>query len=918
MRILRYLSKRVLAIALAFVLISGTANAATVLPVPLGGTGASSFTSNAILKGNNRGAVQSSGVSIDSSNNFSGARNLVMDSSVYTVGPTGSGAKYITDGTGDQSEINQAMNDCVGASSPKCNGVRLLPNTYSISDLVTIPSGINLSCSAHIVDYCIIKAANGYTHATGVYGQDGTSSSLSYHIIVGNKTATLTNADIEWITFDANGQNTGYTVTDDGTNQAIRFVQCTDVTFSHNKVINSINWSLVTYSCTRLREEANIVTGGWSNTYTQNDGIHNRGCQYCYIIGNYIDTNGAGTSGDDSIAVGTDQNSSGRDSHDVIIANNVLSSNSRSILIFNSSTSSANFETYNILVSSNISFYSRNVAIEVQKIGNTNYGHLNSIKIDNNQLYNFGQSGAAAGDGAGIQLQQGTAYVVMKGIHITNNTIRRSVNTSYGYGINVAAKTAGLTINSNEISEIAAQYLIRVGGSSYPVTNFTINGNRLDATTGTACATNCRMILIYGGSRGVIAGNQFYGESSGGFTQGILIDAAATAGNDADGVANAESSQYLNVYGNELHDLDRGITEENLGADPNNNQFSNNVMDSVSTRYLVIGSASQVTDYDGTNLTTNKTFAPLTNDGAALGTSSLGFSDGFFASGAVLNFNNGDVTLTHSTDTLTLAGGTFVSPTITASTSLTSPLIIGGTGTTSTLTFKTTTGVGTTNADMIFQVGNNGATEAMRILNSGLIGIGISAPSAKLDVRGANIDTDSTTVGNLNVATTDAQAIDKGGSITLGGYRDDAATTYRNFASISGRKQSGTTGASDGYLMFEVNQAGGMSEKWRMTSTGHIVYTGDDPAVASGAGDCGTSPSITGSDNNGRVTVGSSTNGGKCTVTFAAAWTTAPICVANNETTGNLLRAASTTTTTVALTGTLTAGDKLDFICTGL
>ena len=46
-----------------------------------------------------------------------------------------------------------------------------------------------------------------------------------------------------------------------------------------------------------------------------------------------------------------------------------------------------------------------------------------------------------------------------------------------------------------------------------------------------------------------------------------------------------------------------------------------------------------------------------TSDGQALGTSSLMFSDLFLASGSVLNFNNGDVTLTHASNLLTLDGG---------------------------------------------------------------------------------------------------------------------------------------------------------------------------------------------------------------------------------------------------------------------
>jgi hypothetical protein len=51
--------------------------------------------------------------------------------------------------------------------------------------------------------------------------------------------------------------------------------------------------------------------------------------------------------------------------------------------------------------------------------------------------------------------------------------------------------------------------------------------------------------------------------------------------------------------------------------------------------------------------------SPLASDGAALGSSSLMWSDLFLASGAVINFNNGDVTLIHSADTLTLGGGNF-------------------------------------------------------------------------------------------------------------------------------------------------------------------------------------------------------------------------------------------------------------------
>ena len=91
-----------------------------------------------------------------------------------------------------------------------------------------------------------------------------------------------------------------------------------------------------------------------------------------------------------------------------------------------------------------------------------------------------------------------------------------------------------------------------------------------------------------------------------------------------------------------------------------------------------------------------------------------------------------------ATGSLLASGGVTTAPAWSASptltTSLTTPLLIGGTTTTSPLTYKTTTGVGTTGADHIFKVGNNGATEALRILNSGLVGIGQAAPLYTLEV----------------------------------------------------------------------------------------------------------------------------------------------------------------------------------------
>jgi hypothetical protein len=60
----------------------------------------------------------------------------------------------------------------------------------------------------------------------------------------------------------------------------------------------------------------------------------------------------------------------------------------------------------------------------------------------------------------------------------------------------------------------------------------------------------------------------------------------------------------------------------------------------------------------GCTVTFDTAPTPSASDAAALGTASVMWSDLFLASGAVINFNNGDITVTHSADTLTVAGGT--------------------------------------------------------------------------------------------------------------------------------------------------------------------------------------------------------------------------------------------------------------------
>ena len=100
-------------------------------------------------------------------------------------------------------------------------------------------------------------------------------------------------------------------------------------------------------------------------------------------------------------------------------------------------------------------------------------------------------------------------------------------------------------------------------------------------------------------------------------------------------------------------------------------------------------------------------FYPTTSDNCALGTTTRMWSDLFLASGSVINFNAGDVTITHSTDVLTVGGGDL--RVTTAGTNTASVVTVGGT---QTLTNKTLTSPTLTAPLTVANGGTGQATEA--------------------------------------------------------------------------------------------------------------------------------------------------------------------------------------------------------------
>lgn len=99
-------------------------------------------------------------------------------------------------------------------------------------------------------------------------------------------------------------------------------------------------------------------------------------------------------------------------------------------------------------------------------------------------------------------------------------------------------------------------------------------------------------------------------------------------------------------------------------------------------------------------------------------------------------------------------------------------------------------------------------------------------------------------------------------------------------------------------------------------ATGEAFKPGVPAVTNTSANSCGTSAaSLVGKNMAGKITVGA-TSGTSCTITFSAAWSNAPACDANDETTTTPVKAISTTTT-VILTGSFTAADVIAYTCTG-
>ena len=125
----------------------------------------------------------------------------------------------------------------------------------------------------------------------------------------------------------------------------------------------------------------------------------------------------------------------------------------------------------------------------------------------------------------------------------------------------------------------------------------------------------------------------------------------------------------------------------------------------------------------------------------------------------------------------------------------------------------------------------NGLTSNINLATP-VVGLGTINPQRTLDIRGSDLVLGSNDqyAGNMLVMSTDTNAINKGGSIGLGGVYS-GSTGFWTFGSIKGAKENSTGGNAQGYLSFwTTSSSANTFERARINSSGYLGINTTAPA----------------------------------------------------------------------------------------
>ena len=233
-------------------------------------------------------------------------------------------------------------------------------------------------------------------------------------------------------------------------------------------------------------------------------------------------------------------------------------------------------------------------------------------------------------------------------------------------------------------------------------------------------------------------------------------------------------------------------------------------------------------------------------------------------------------------------------------------------------TVDLTTIIGTSVTSLIVRANTSDANDTMRlILAAG--GSNVSSRGPTIDLRGnenvefepgsMQITAGNTATGTVRIYTAadiERLTILQGGNVGVG------TPTPSSLLDITGGSIT-VKGANAGIRV----SSGTISLANMLTlrgADGHFDIGGSTPAIS----DCGTSPTVAGTDMIGKITVGTGGTASICNVRFATPWTLPPSCWCNDET--QILFTRSSTTLnflTCSVATAFAASDVVSYGCIG-
>src|SRR3990167_6028419 len=339
-----------------------------------------------------------------------------------------------------------------------------------------------------------------------------------------------------------------------------------------------------------------------------------------------------------------------------------------------------------------------------------NNGATEVLKLNNNGSVSVGNNGSnnAIFFGHGV----GFNAAVNNYNHVFGVNALSSLTTGFE---NIAIGFKALNTNTTGFRNVAiGHHALRLNVSSG--SNVAVGGYTLERATGnnnTAIGHGAGSLITTGSNNTCIGGSAGAGISTTSNNVAIGISSMSVSNTASETVAVGYQSLQNITSGASNTAVGRG-TLQLLTTGSRNSAFGQTALISLTTNSdcSAFGNNSLVSTTGGFNTAVGS----WAGNATTIGTNNvyLGYSAGRFQTTAsnqlIIDGINRTTLALELTNALVI--GSFNS--IVASQDLTIPLIIGGTAVGSSLTLRSTSGVGTTDS-IIFQVGNNGATERMKI-----------------------------------------------------------------------------------------------------------------------------------------------------------------------------------------------------------